>query len=252
MTGILEILYQFSVHFSNSSLEAVYCLLFTLAYMLFTFWIYRKRLFVTQLWLLFAAAGSFLYLLAIGIQADVTVYLLKEGPLYLYLGHWAGTALLLYMPAYIIQHIRSGQSGFAAYQTPLFTWIAAIVILVILSAELYQAMLWLGYRDRADWIWWQNLYYKAGLSILWSVCSFALIWLGLKYRYRPLRIISLGVFAITLGKLFLYDIRNVPPGGKIAAFILLGVLLLTVSFMYQRLKAMLIDQTDHPNDGTAK
>jgi len=67
-----------------------------------------------------------------------------------------------------------------------------------------------------------------------------------------LRIISLGVFAITLGKLFLYDIRNVPPGGKIAAFILLGVLLLTVSFMYQRLKAMLIDQTDHPNDGTAK
>lgn len=252
MTGILEIFYEFSVHFSNSGVEAVYCLLFTIAYMLFILWVYRKQRFVTQLWLLFAAAASFLYLLAIGTQADVTVYLLTKGPLYLYSGHWAGTALLLYMPAYIIQHIRSGQSGFAAYQTPLFTWIVTLVMLVILSAELYQVMLWLGYRDRADWIWWQNLYYKAGLSILWSVCSFALIWLGLKYRYRPLRIISLGVFAITLAKLFLYDIRNVPPGGKIAAFILLGVLLLTVSFMYQRLKAMLIDQAGHTNDDTAK
>jgi hypothetical protein len=35
-----------------------------------------------------------------------------------------------------------------------------------------------------------------------------------------------------------------PPGGKIAAFILLGVLLLTVSFMYQRLKKIIIDDTE--------
>jgi hypothetical protein len=32
-----------------------------------------------------------------------------------------------------------------------------------------------------------------------------------------------------------------PAGGKIAAFILLGVILLTVSFMYQRLRKLLID-----------
>ncbi len=252
MTGILEILYQFSIHFTDTNLEAVYCLLFTLSYMLFALWTYRRQQFVSQLWLLFAAAGSFLYLLAIGAQANVTIYLLEKGPLYLYLGHWAGTALLLCMTAYIIHHIRRRQSGFAVYQTPFFTWIATIVVLIILSAELYQVMLWLGYRDQADWAWWQNLYYKAGLSILWSVCSFMLIWLGLKYRYRPLRIISLCLFAVTLAKLFLYDIRNIPPGGKIAAFILLGVLLLTVSFMYQRLKAMLIDQPDAMNDSSDK
>jgi hypothetical protein len=32
------------------------------------------------------------------------------------------------------------------------------------------------------------------------------------------------------------------PGGKIAAFTLLGVLLLVISFMYQRLKKILTDQ----------
>ncbi len=41
---------------------------------------------------------------------------------------------------------------------------------------------------------------------------------------------------ITLLKLFIYDIVNIPVGGKIAAFFSLGVLLLVVSFMYQRLK----------------
>ena len=43
----------------------------------------------------------------------------------------------------------------------------------------------------------------------------------------------------------LYDIRNIPPGGKFAAFILLGVLLLTVSFMYQRLKKIIIDDAEN-------
>ena len=43
----------------------------------------------------------------------------------------------------------------------------------------------------------------------------------------------------------LYDIRNIPHGGKIAAFILLGVLLLTVSFMYQRLKKIIIDDAEN-------
>jgi uncharacterized membrane protein len=41
--------------------------------------------------------------------------------------------------------------------------------------------------------------------------------------------------------LFFADLRGISEGGKIAAFILLGVLLLTVSFMYQKLKKMIID-----------
>jgi uncharacterized membrane protein len=74
-----------------------------------------------------------------------------------------------------------------------------------------------------------------------------MIWLGMQYKFRPLRIISLTLFTLTLVKLFTYDIRNIPPGGKIAAFILLGVLLLTVSFMYQRLKKIIIDDAETNN-----
>jgi uncharacterized membrane protein len=87
----------------------------------------------------------------------------------------------------------------------------------------------------------QDQYAKAVLTIVWALCSFCLMWLGMRFKNKTLRIISLSVFCVALFKLFLFDIVNVSEGGKIAAFILLGVLLLTVSFMYQRVKKMIID-----------
>jgi len=52
---------------------------------------------------------------------------------------------------------------------------------------------------------------------------------------------SLILLSITLLKLFIYDIRGISEGGKIAAFIGLGVLLLTVSFMYQKVKDLILN-----------
>jgi uncharacterized membrane protein len=82
--------------------------------------------------------------------------------------------------------------------------------------------------------------HKIGYPILWGLASFLLIFIGLKWKKKHLRIISLTLFLITLLKLFILDIRGISEGGKIAAFISLGVLLLTVSFMYQRLKKILL------------
>jgi hypothetical protein len=38
----------------------------------------------------------------------------------------------------------------------------------------------------------------------------------------------------------MFDIRGISEGGKIAAFIFLGVILLIVSFMYQKLKNLIL------------
>ncbi len=80
---------------------------------------------------------------------------------------------------------------------------------------------------------------KVGLPILWGVCAFIFMYLGLSRRNRNYRILSLVLFGLTLAKLFLYDIRGISEGGRIAAFIVLGVLLLVISFMYQRIKKLL-------------
>lgn len=80
---------------------------------------------------------------------------------------------------------------------------------------------------------------KVGLPVLWGVCAFTFMYVGLVRRNRIYRVLSLALFALTLLKLFLYDIRGISEGGRILAFISLGALLLVISFMYQRIKRLL-------------
>ncbi len=80
---------------------------------------------------------------------------------------------------------------------------------------------------------------KVGLPVVWGLCAFTFMYVGLVRRNRTYRVLSLALFALTLLKLFLYDIRGISEGGRILAFISLGALLLVISFMYQRIKRLL-------------
>ncbi|MBC7485242.1 MAG: DUF2339 domain-containing protein, partial [Cytophagaceae bacterium] len=66
-------------------------------------------------------------------------------------------------------------------------------------------------------------------------------YIGMAKKIKTYRIISLVVFSITLLKLFIVDVTRMSEGGKIAAFISLGVILLIISFMYQKLKKIIIE-----------
>ena len=83
---------------------------------------------------------------------------------------------------------------------------------------------------------------KIGYPILWGVISFALLILGIKKNWKQIRIIALSLLGITIIKLFAYDINNASETGKIIAFILLGVLILIISFVYQKIKKLVVDE----------
>lgn len=82
---------------------------------------------------------------------------------------------------------------------------------------------------------------RGGLSILWGILGFVMIYIGLNQRIRVLRIAALLLWAITIIKLFTYDFQQTSDAVKIVAFIALGILLLVVSFLYQRLKSLLAE-----------
>lgn len=135
-------------------------------------------------------------------------------------------------------------------QSPLltsFTWVICGVIVLFLSLEVNLAsnMLFYSKANAIDEV--QRIYIKTGLPVLWGVLSFAMMWLGMHFKNRSLRVISLSLFTITLLKLFVFDIQNIPAAGKIIAFFCLGVLLLIVSFMYQRVKKIIISDEEHPH-----
>jgi len=78
--------------------------------------------------------------------------------------------------------------------------------------------------------------FKLGLSILWGVYSLFLIYLGIYKRRKYLRIGAIVLFAVTLLKLFFYDIANMNTISKTIVFISLGILLLIISFLYNKFK----------------
>ena len=82
---------------------------------------------------------------------------------------------------------------------------------------------------------------RTGYAILWGLSSFILMVVGMRKKVKIVRILSLALFAITIFKLFVFDIRDISEAGKIIAFILLGVLLLIISFMYQKVKKLIVD-----------
>ena len=83
---------------------------------------------------------------------------------------------------------------------------------------------------------------KIGYPILWGIFAFVFLIIGIKRQWKTLRIIALSLLGLTIVKLFVYDINNVSETGKIIAFILLGVLILIISFVYQKIKKLVVDE----------
>jgi len=86
---------------------------------------------------------------------------------------------------------------------------------------------------------------KTSFPILWGLLSFVFLFFGIKKNKKEWRVFALVLIAVTVLKLFIYDIGNVSQGGKIVAFIILGVVLLVISFMYQRIKKLFNDNEEN-------
>ena len=244
LSGALEIYYQFSTRNNIESLFIVYLQLYTFLFAIIVLFTFKRSTVFPVFKLLFTILCIGLYVININTNHEISLALLQKNNGGLFIAHWISAVLLGWLLIDLVIYFRKTEDKNWNFYLNSFTWISAISFILLLSVEIYQVNLWLNYQKGDEWTWWENLYYKAGLSILWSICSFIMMWLGMQYKFRPLRIISLSLFTLTLVKLFTYDIRNIPAGGKIAAFILLGILLLTVSFMYQRLKKIIIDDAE--------
>ena len=243
--GALEINHQFVHHYPHTGINMLYLLLYMVSFIsMLTYVTQRvKTLFVnwyTQVTLL--AICIFVYLAcsptAYDIQAGILV---TQANAVHFMAHWAAAILVSFMlytfMRLLLQHRSTDSNSFN-----LISWIFCIVSVIFLSVEVHLITNTIFYTANNPLENIKRIYIKTGLPILWGVCSFIFMWLGMRYKQRTLRIISLSLFTLTLFKLFIFDIRNIPAGGKIAAFFCLGVLLLVVSFMYQRLKKIIIDE----------
>lgn len=81
--------------------------------------------------------------------------------------------------------------------------------------------------------------YKLGLSILWGLYALLLVVIGIAKNKRHLRIGAIVLLAVTLAKLFLYDVADLATIPKAILFVSLGILFLVVSFLYTKYKTLI-------------
>ena len=74
------------------------------------------------------------------------------------------------------------------------------------------------------------------LTLAWSAEAFTLLGAGIGLQQRQLRLSGLLLFAVCLAKLFFYDFSQLDKLSRILSFIVLGILLITVSWAYSRFR----------------
>jgi len=120
---------------------------------------------------------------------------------------------------------------------------------LVFDSALYSTILWIA---SSELIHWMDFYdssqsYKLGLSILWGVYALLLIAFGIWKNKKHIRLGAIGLFGITLFKLFFYDISHLNTIAKTIVFVILGILLLIISFLYNKFKHLIIDEVENKN-----
>lgn len=159
--------------------------------------------------------------------------------------HYGILLCLAYFAKVLVAHTVRGPV-IPFFRRPAVLWVLAFCVVFILSYEVMIHSLYLtpGISTSADMQEAKTQIVKIGYPILWGVLSFVFLIIGIKRQWKRLRIIALSLLGVTILKLFLYDIKNVSETGKIIAFILLGILILVISFVYQKIKKLVIDNPD--------
>lgn len=149
---------------------------------------------------------------------------------------YAFVAVLLFT---MYKSIRSNTIASAVSPlAPTYELFLSITLLWISSSELLNIM------DMMQ----KQQSYKLALSILWGVFSMLLISYGIWQKKKRQRIAAIIVFGVTLLKLFFYDIAHLDTISKTIVFVSLGVLLLIISFLYNKYKHIITEESVTPKE----
>lgn len=122
-------------------------------------------------------------------------------------------------------HFSVSRTSPAINDSTLFYGLFGIVLFIVLNIE--TSSFFYDYLMNARF---------ASISILWTVFSVALMITGFKVNSSIVRKVSLGLFLITLIKVFLFDMSKINTPYRILSFIILGIVMIGTSYLYHRFK----------------
>ena len=136
---------------------------------------------------------------------------------------------------------RYRQSGEApSSETTLAVVAASVLVVIACSAqnEIYWTL-------RGDFSADARFAASLSLSAIWTLLAAAFIGAGLWRNFAPLRYLAMALFGLTVLKVFLVDLSSLGGIYRVLGFIGVGLMLLAVSFLYQRTRR----RTDQSSSG---
>ena len=274
-TGILETIYQSNQWLSNSSSALSFTVTYHFAFTaIFLFLVSKyKNIIFRNILVFIALISTLLYVVwfySLPNKEIITNIIQGSKVNYAFYLHYIIFGCLIYF-GFQIYRIATTEPKLKILNSKIAPWLFVFAIVYVLSNEIMTHSLHFS-QDNIDkvefakafpktnssdyYIVYEKEQYldfkfdtikrqiiKIGYPILWGIFSFVFLIIGIKQQWKNLRIIALSLLGLTIIKLFAYDINNVSETGKIIAFILLGVLILIISFVYQKIKKLVVDET---------
>jgi uncharacterized membrane protein len=106
-----------------------------------------------------------------------------------------------------------------------------LTVWLVLSLETYQTFS-VTFRQAGDADW----FARTSLSVLWPIYAAVLLAIGFKLDSAAIRWTALALFALTLGKVVLVDMADLPGFYRVAAFFVLSVILGAAAWGYQKIE----------------
>ena len=219
---------EFSLHLAGATRSGM-MLVFTSAAILILSYAFKKRFPIEQCTIPYLAGlGINVLIYAINIWGDQWAHM-SLSPVLL---RWLAAAFIIVNLYYVARQYYT-IIGLKTHSTVYLNVLALLLWLTMVRSFLWQA----GVED-----------FDAGFSVSLSIAGFVQMALGMRLHQKVLRIISLSTFGIVLLKLILKDLWAMPTIGKIIVFIILGLILLVLSFLYQKLKGVLFKNDEDETD----
>ena len=219
---------EFALHLAGATRSGM-MLAFTSAAIFILSYAFKKRFPIKQYTIPYLTAmGMNVLIYAINIWGDQWVYTSLTPALL----RWFAAAFVIANLYYVARQYYT----LIGLKTPFTVYLNVLALFLWLTMA-RSFLLQAGVED-----------FDAGFSVSLSIAGFIQMALGMRLHQKVLRIISLSTFGIVLLKLVLKDLWAMPTIGKIIVFIILGLILLILSFHYQKLKDVLFkndqDETD--------
>ena len=234
--GVIYLSILFELIYQLSSLNIVIILTYSFLYsILFTslLLILKKIVSISEdLENLLIYALLFIFIAHVSTSQIVNTVITKEIGLSFYWVHLIYLVPLVYL---IIKLIP--QSEFLKQKAGYL--LVSLVCILSISFELYRIYIFSNNTTYQNIFQLQEHFSILYLPIIWAVLSCGLIFAGLKKNIPELNKIGFGLLGITILKLYLYDVSQMDNVSRIIAFIILGIILLLSSFMFQKFKKML-------------